>query len=161
MVNELLSPIGPAGDDLRALGSSLEVVERPAHECLRRSRAALIASGTATLEAAIVGTPMVVAYKVHPATAFLFRHVVRYRGPVAMANLIHAGLGSSERLVPELLQDQVEAGSLASALRNVSIEPQWSLLKERLAKTRSLLSGAGKPIDNAARAIERFLEARQ
>ncbi len=157
---ELLSPTGPCGADLRSLGEALSVVERPAHECLRRARAAIIASGTATLEAAIVGVPMLVAYKVHPATAFLFRHLIRYKGAVAMVNLIHGGLGSEERLVPELLQEQVNAGELASALRRVSTEPQWSLLRDRLAQTRSLLSGPGKPVQNAANAIENFLGAR-
>jgi lipid-A-disaccharide synthase len=160
IVRELLSLGGPAGSDLRALGTALEPVERPAHEVLRRAKAALIASGTATLEAAIVGVPMVVAYRVHPATAFLFRHLVRYRGPVAMVNLIHSGLGAEERVVPELLQDQVNQGELASALRRVATEPQWSLLRNRLARTRHLLSGAGRPIENAARAIEAFLAER-
>lgn len=160
VVTELLSPEGPCGADIKSLGAALTVLERPAHETLRRARAALIASGTATLEAAIVGTPMVVAYKVHAATAFLFRHVVRYKGAVAMANLIHCGLGSTDRLVPELLQEQVNPGELASALRGVASDPQWAQLKDRLALTRSLLSGAGRPIENAARAVENFLEAR-
>lgn len=157
----MLSISGPAGSELRALGAALETVEAPAHECLRRSKAALIASGTATLEAGIVGTPMVVAYRVHPATAFLFRHLVRYRGPVAMVNLIHGGLGAEERLVPEFLQEQVNAEELASALRRVAAEPQWSRLRDRLALTRSLLSGPGLPLDNAAKAVERFLAERR
>lgn len=152
----LLAAEGPCAEALRALGSALETSERPAHESLRRSRAALIASGTATLEAGIVGVPMVVAYKVHPATAFLFRHVIRYKGPIAMVNLIHGGFGTEKRLVPELLQDDVEPARLAAALREVAAEPEWPRLRGELARTRSLLSGEGRPIENAAAAIEAF-----
>lgn len=160
-VRELLSPRGPHGDAIRSLGSALVVEERPAHECLRHGRAAWIASGTATLEAAVVGTPMVVVYKVSATTAFLFRHVVRYRGPVAIVNLIHGGLGTTERVVPELLQEEVRADTLASAMREILAEPRWSSMRDQLARTRSLLAGAGRPIENAAVAIREFLKDRE
>lgn len=156
----LLSPEGPNGDSIRSLGSSLSVEERPAHEVLRHVRAAWIASGTATLEAGVVGTPMVVAYKVSATTAFIFKHVVRYQGAVAMVNLIHGGLGSRERLVPELLQEEVTGPALASAMRDILTETRWQSLRTALAGTRALLAGAGLPIDNAARAVLNFLSER-
>lgn len=158
VARNLLAPDGPCGNDIRSLGSALEPNERPAHESLRRSRAAIIASGTATLEAGIVGTPMVVAYKVNPTTAFIFRYVIRYKGPIAMVNLIHGGFGTDKRVVPELLQDDVEPARLASALREVASEPKWRELRACLAETRGLLSGEGNPIENAARSIEAFLQ---
>lgn len=160
LVRELLSASGPFGKELAELGSRFQVVEFPAHEVLRKSRAAWIASGTATLEAAIVGTPMVVAYKVSGTTAFIFRHLVRYQGAVAMVNLIHCGLGSKERAVVEVLQDDVVPELLATRMQETLAEPRWAQLKEKLAGTRGLLSGAGMPVDNAARAILSFLEAR-
>jgi len=157
LVKEYLSITGPFGDAIRSLGDSLILSERPAHEALRTAQAAWIASGTATLEAAVVGTPMVVAYKVSAGTAFIFRHLVRYRGPVAIVNLIHGGLGTSERLVPEILQDEVEPLQLASAMREVMHGSVWERQRERLAHTRGILSGQGRPLDNAVNAIERFL----
>ena len=159
-VKNCLSPVGDLGECIRSLGDSLAVSHAPAHESLRKARAAWIASGTATLEAAIVGTPMVVVYKVSPTTAFLFKHLVRYQGPIAMVNLIHAGLGSQERVVPEILQDQVEPFGLASAMRDLLLDEPWKKQQEILAKTRSLLSGAGKPVENAAQAIGKFIEER-
>jgi len=159
-VREALSPDGPNGDALAALGSRLRVVETAAHEVLRHARAAWIASGTATLEAGVVGVPMVVAYKVSAVTAFLFRRVVRYTGAVAMVNLIHGGLGSAERAVPEVLQDDVTPENLASALREVLREPRWSAMRDQLARTRALLQGEGLPVENAARAVAGFLEGR-
>jgi lipid-A-disaccharide synthase len=156
-VKECLRADGPFGDSIRSLGAALHIWEKPAHEILREARAAWIASGTATLEAAVVGVPMVVVYKVNAFTAFLFRNFIRYRGPVAMVNLIHCGLGSQERVVPELLQENVEPSRLVSAMREVMADPAWSAQKEMLARTRQLLQGEGHPVANAAQAIERFL----
>lgn len=153
---ECLSPDGPFSDSLRSLGSRLTVLEVPAHEVLRSSKAAWIASGTATLEAAIVGIPMVVAYKVSGTTAFIFKHLVRYTGAVAMVNLIHGGLNSSERAVTEILQDQVTPENLASSMRELLREPAWSTQRNRLAGTRALLSGSGLPVQNAANAVMKF-----
>lgn len=159
LARELLSAQGPHAGSLRALEGRFEVKETPAHEVLRRAQAAWIASGTATLEAAVVGTPMVVAYKVSGTTAFIFKHLVRYRGAVAMANLIHGGLNSEERTVTELLQGEVEPERLASSMRELLREPAWSKQKEKLALTRALLSGSGRPLDNAANAILRLAGA--
>lgn len=161
LVRNLLSDGGPFGDSIHSLGKAFQVHEKPAHEILRHSRAAWIASGTATLEAAVVGTPMVVVYKVNAFTAFLFRNFVGYKGPIAIVNLIHGGLGTEERMVPELLQHEVEPQHLASALRQVISEPEWTRQKERLAKTRSILQGEGLPVANAANAIRRFLQEKR
>ncbi|MGE3260557.1 MAG: lipid-A-disaccharide synthase [Bacteriovoracia bacterium] len=161
LVREFLSPDGPYGDSIRSLGAAFRVWEAPAHEILRKSRAAWIASGTATLEAAVVGTPMVVVYKVNSFTAFLFRNFVRYRGPIAIVNIIHEGLGTEERVVPEILQHDVEPFQLASSLREVMADPAWTRQKEKLAGTRALLQGQGHPVTNAAQAILRFLRERK
>jgi len=154
---ECLSLSGPFGEAIRSLGEKLHVVEVPAHEVLRRSKSAWIASGTATLEAAIVGTPMVVAYKVSNTTAFIFKHLVRYQGAVGMVNLIHGGLNSTERAVVEVLQNEVTPENLATRMRELLTEPGLSAQRTRLARTRSLLSGSGMPVQNAANAILKFV----
>lgn len=155
---DLLSPSGEFGKEIQSLGSNFRVVEQPSHEVLRTAKAAWIASGTATLEAGIVGIPMVVVYKVSAVTAFLFQHFVKYQGPVAIVNLIHGGLGTKERLVPEVLQDDVNPQELCSKMREVLQPNTWEKLKERLAETRSILQGQGSPTENAANAILQFLE---
>lgn len=160
-VRETLEKNGMYGDALRSLGDSFQVLEVPAFEVLRRSKAAWIASGTATLEAGIVGIPMVVAYKVSATTAFIFKHLVRYSGAVAMVNLIHGGLGGDVRAVPELLQKEVEPEPLASAMREVLREPTWIKMRDQLARTREILRGPGLPLDNAAQAIRNFLQERR
>lgn len=157
LARTLLDPAGALGENLKTLGDSLRVVETPAHETLRRARFAFVASGTATLETGIVGAPMVVLYKVAALSAFIFRHLVRYRGPVAMVNLIHKGIGSEERVVTELLQEQVNPENLASEGEKLLNGPDWERQRAILAGTRALLSGAGEPVGNAVARIRAFL----
>ncbi len=161
LARRALSLEGPSAAFLKELGDSLAVLEKPSHELLRASKLAIVASGTATLETAIVGVPMVVVYKVSPSTAFLFRHLVGYSGAIAMANLVHTGLGSVERVVPELLQESANPANIAkTALEFFENQVLWLQTKDRLAQTRSILSGTGSPTKNAADAMIRFLEKR-
>lgn len=85
-------------------GQSLDV--------LRASQVALIASGTATLEAGLVGTPMVIVYQVHVMTAFLARLLIRVPN-IGLVNII-----AEKSVVPELVQGDVQPPYLAAlALR--------------------------------------------
>ena len=86
----------PLVDDARAL--------------LRHARAAVVKSGTSTLEAALEDTPFVVAYRTSRITWEIARRVVQV-DHVALANLVAGG-----RVVPELLQDDVVPERLADAV---------------------------------------------
>jgi lipid-A-disaccharide synthase len=77
---------------------------------LRHSSAALVKSGTGTLEAALEGTPMVVAYRMSAPTWWVAKRLVRTES-VALPNLIARG-----RVVPEYLQRDAKARALADAL---------------------------------------------
>lgn len=77
---------------------------------LRASTAALVKSGTTTVEAALAGTPIVIAYRVNPLTYAIARRVVRVPH-IGMVNLL-AGRG----IVPEFVQGAVRPGALATAL---------------------------------------------
>lgn len=85
------------------------VGERPKLAAMQRARAALVASGTATLELALAGVPMVVAYKVSPLES-LARHWIRVPS-IVLPNLI---VGRS--VAPELLQEDCTPDGLAAAL---------------------------------------------
>jgi lipid-A-disaccharide synthase len=80
------------------------------HEALAAADLALVASGTATLEAALFKTPMVIAYRQSPLTWALMRPML-YLPYVGMPNIL-----AGERLVPELLQDEATPANLAGAL---------------------------------------------
>lgn len=104
---------------------------------LRHARAALVKSGTTTLEAALEATPFVVAYRTSRLTYFLARRLVRV-DHVALANLV-----AGRRLVPELIQDDATPGALASA-----VEPFLEEGKERAAVVgglRSVRESLGTP----------------
>lgn len=77
---------------------------------LAHAHVALVKSGTTTLETALAGVPMVIAYRTHPATYWLARRLVRVEH-VGLANLV-----AGRRIAPELLQDDATAGALAEAL---------------------------------------------
>jgi lipid-A-disaccharide synthase len=80
---------------------------------LYHSRAAIVASGTATVEAAIMSTPFVMVYRVTPLTYALGKP--RIKVPYfAMVNLI-----AGEKIVPELVQDDFTAGNVVAELRKV------------------------------------------
>ena len=87
------------------------------HEALAAADLALVASGTATLEAALFKTPMVIAYRQSPLTWALMRSML-YLPYVGMPNIL-----AGERLVPELLQEQATPAALAGALLALLRDP--------------------------------------
>src|SRR5262245_14644798 len=80
------------------------------HEALAAADLALVASGTATLEAALFKTPMVIAYRQAPLSFRLMRAML-YLPYVGMPNIL-----AGEKLVPELLQDEATPAALSAAL---------------------------------------------
>jgi lipid-A-disaccharide synthase len=83
------------------------------HEALEAADLALVASGTATLEAALFKTPMVITYRQSPITSALGRALF-YLPYVGLPNVL-----AGEFLVPELLQDRATPAALAEALLNL------------------------------------------
>jgi lipid-A-disaccharide synthase len=80
------------------------------HEALAAADIALVASGTATLETALIKTPMVIAYKQSPFTWALMRRML-YLPHIGLPNIL-----AGEYLVPEFVQDKATPGNLAGAL---------------------------------------------
>lgn len=84
-----------------------------AHEALAAADVALVASGTATLEAALLRRPMVVTYRAHKWSVAIARRLIKIPY-VALPNIL-----AGEFLVPELLQEDATAENLAQALQNL------------------------------------------
>jgi lipid-A-disaccharide synthase len=116
-----------------------EILRDDPSRLLAAADAALVKSGTTTLEAALSGTPMVVAYKVHPLTYQLAQRV----RTVAWVSLVNLVVGSE--VVPELLQDRAEAEPLAAALRPLldPNDPRTRAQYEGLALVRRRLGEPG------------------
>jgi lipid-A-disaccharide synthase len=116
---------------------------------LRHARAALVKSGTSTLEAALEATPHVVAYRTHPVTFAVGRRLLRVPH-VSLTNLV----GGSE-VVPELLQGRATADALARALAPLLEEtPARARQLEGLAGVRRALGTAGASARVAAVAAD-------
>jgi lipid-A-disaccharide synthase len=119
-----------------------------AQAALFHARASIVASGTATVEAALIGNPFVVVYRVSPLTYAIAKRVVKVPH-VAMVNLI-----AQKRLIPELIQNEFTASNIVKELMPLLPDgpPRQSMMKE-LAELRGLLrSGATsgtKPVQGA------------
>ena len=127
----------------------------PDRRGLAYARAAVVASGTATVEAAMMGTPMVVVYRVSPVTWRVGRPLVHVKN-FAMVNLI-----AGEQVVPELIQANFTAENVAAKLREILPDgPVREKMKADLAQVRARLksgSDSGSAADRAADAVLRTL----
>ena len=97
---------------LHAANADIRLLRGQADEALAAADAALVASGTATLQALLHGTPMVVAYRLAPLTAFIARDL----GLVKLTHFSLPNLLAGEPLVPEFFQGEVQPEQLAAAL---------------------------------------------
>jgi len=129
-------------------GPAVRVIEGETRDVLTWSRCAIASSGTATVEAALLGTPMVVVYRVSPATAFIARRLVRLPF-FSMVNLI-----LERRAVPELIQEGFTAEKLAGEVRRLLASPEvCEAMKRALEEVRTRLASP-----SPAGAIERAAE---
>ncbi len=128
-------------------GLPVKMVE-DARAALFHARASVVASGTATVEAALIGNPFIVVYRVSPLTYEIARRVVKVPF-VAMANLIAGKL-----VVPELIQNAFTAANIVRQIEPLLPDGplRESMIKE-LAHIRGLLTprpaGAGDEIETA------------
>jgi lipid-A-disaccharide synthase len=118
---------------------------------LAHSRAAIVASGTATVEAALMETPFVMVYRVTALTYLLGRSTVKVPH-FAMPNLI-----AGERIVSELVQHDFTPENALAELTKIIPDglPRENML-QGLRRVRTLLRGDGgsqDPIERAARAV--------
>jgi lipid-A-disaccharide synthase len=135
---------------VRAAGAVVRLLDRSADTVLAAADAALVASGTATLQTLLYGCPMVVAYRVAPLTAFVAREL----GLVKVRHVSQPNLLAGEELVPEFLQEAVTAPALAAALK-VALEDKErrALLQQRFRSIHLQLRQGG-----AARAAQCILD---
>ena len=116
---------------------AVEIVDGKARELLLRADCATVASGTATLEAALAGCPTVLAYKVGRLLAWFARRVIKGIGHVGLANIIAEKAGI-ECPMPELLQEDFTAEALAERLKAYLTDEKSR--KEASAKLQSAVA---------------------
>jgi len=134
-------------------GSPVKVIEGESWDAMAHSDLALAASGTVTVEAALLGTPMVTFYKVTTASWLAGKFLVDVPF-YSMVNLI-----AGRAVVPELMQGQMTGANLArEARRLLADSTARSEMRAGLAEVREKLSGRMGAPARAALAIQEILE---
>jgi lipid-A-disaccharide synthase len=132
---------------------AVQVIQGRTHEVMRAADFLLAVSGTVTLEAAILETPMLITYRLGPVSAWLARLLIRVPF-VGLPNLV-----AERAIVPELLQRDATPGRLAATALDVlrSLGRQGAM-RAALADVRRRLGEPGA-LDRAAREIVLLLPA--
>jgi lipid-A-disaccharide synthase len=127
-----------------ALQPPVTIVENATYDLLGAADVVIISSGTATVEAALIGVPMVVIYRVAPFTAWVVRHLARTTH-FAMVNLL-----AGREIVPELIQDDFTPERLTQETERLLDSPERrEAMRRELALVREKLGPPGA-IDRAA-----------
>ena len=129
------------------VGVKLKVVAGETYNALAAADAAIVSSGTATVEAALLDAPMVVVYRVSPLTAALAKPLVR-TPYFAMVNLI-----AEKQVVPELVQGEFTPEKVAGEALRLLQEPKArAAIRSGLAEVRAKLGPPGA-VERAADTI--------
>jgi lipid-A-disaccharide synthase len=133
--------------------SPIRVIEGESWDAMGHADLALAASGTVTVEAALLGTPMITFYKVTPASWTIGRMLVNVPF-YSMVNLI-----AGRAVVPELIQGRMTGERIAQEAHRLLTDPlACEQMRAGLAEVREKLSGGGNAPQRAAAIIQEILE---
>jgi lipid-A-disaccharide synthase len=136
--------------------AGLKPIVCPAYQVMHFSDLVLVTSGTATLESLCFGVPMVVLYRTGYLNYMIGKRLVKLRN-IALANIVSVGLHAETQVVPELLQEQVNALEISLEARKILEEPQVeSAMRQKLLEARSRLS-ADSPSRHVASVLLEYL----
>ncbi len=133
-----------------------------ARELLLQADCAVVASGTATLEAALARCPTVLVYRVGRLLAWFARRVVKGVRHVGLANIVWEKCrsadvrtaASAEEPMPELLQERFTAANVRAYLERWLSDPEArAAARRRLDASMALLGGAGDPLGRVVEAL--------
>jgi lipid-A-disaccharide synthase len=127
---------------------NLKLVHHQTYDLLNCADAALVTSGTATLETALFDVPQVVCYKANPISYQIGKRLVNVKY-ISLVNLI-----ADEKIVPELIQDQLNAKTLDRALQEIIQNKANIVAGYQKVKLKLGESGASKRV---AKAIYAYL----
>ncbi|MFV0306047.1 MAG: lipid-A-disaccharide synthase, partial [Moheibacter sp.] len=119
-------------------GNGVKVIFGETYDLLRCSEAALVTSGTATLETALLNIPEVVCYKGSRISYEIGKRVVKYIQYISLVNLI-----MDREVVKELIQNELNSKNLTIELTKILNEPTRSKILNDYKELRKKLGGAG------------------
>ena len=136
-------PVAPTVSDpvrqiVSGFSGTLKVVDQQSLTALCAADFAWVASGTATLEAGLIGTPMVIAYRVNRLTAWLAKRLLKVPH-IGLINIV-----AGRRIVPELLQDAVSPRAMADlALSPLRDPAENRRIRDELTALRATMGEGG------------------
>ncbi len=120
-----------------AAGPAVHVLEGKSSELLYVSDAAVVASGSATLEAAITGTPMIIVYRVSPLSWAIARRVVEI-DTIGLVNIV-----AGKKIVSEYLQNDIDPVKISDELSELLFDEQRR--RELIAELNLVEDSLGRP----------------
>jgi lipid-A-disaccharide synthase len=131
--------------------SHIKAIQGEASEVMAVCDILMVASGTATLQAAIIGVPMAIVYKVAPLTYWIGKRLLKIK-MIGLVNII-----AGENFIPELIQEDASPEKIAGTILDLFKSPDRIRdMKHKLGLIRSKLTDR-KASDRAADAILRLL----
>jgi len=139
-------------DRLRAIADDRDrILTEDAYEAMAFSDLVLSACGTANLEAALLGTPLIAFYRLSPLTYYPFRRLVKIKD-YSIVNIL-----AGKRIIPELIQSRFSADELAlEASRLLQSGEQRAEMKAEFLRLRRLLGDDNAPA-NVAGELEKLV----
>ena len=130
----------------------IKILTQDAYDALAASDLALSACGTANLEAALLGTPVVAFYRLSPLTYYAGVRLVRLRN-YSIVNIL-----AGQQVIPELIQKQFSVKNILKKLRKIMADEEIrNEMKENFRKIRALL-GEESASRNAAGELANLIE---
>ncbi len=152
-------PVAPTlkmADLQKTFPENVELVAGDSFGVRRWADLALITSGTATLETALLGVPFCLFYKVSRSSSFVFKYVAKYTGWIGMPNVL-----LKKEIAPEFFQEKATAQNLVSYCKKaIENEAYRNLQREELLRCRKIL-GSGNAIEKASNRMIRFISERK
>jgi lipid-A-disaccharide synthase len=128
----------------------VRVVEGRAYDVLRASDAAIVTSGTATLETGLMAVPMVIVYRISALNYFILTKLVRGVESVGLVNIV-----AGKRIAPELIQKECTPENIAKAIEALLRDPVYAQQnRDELISMRARLGDAGASTRAAAVVLE-------
>jgi lipid-A-disaccharide synthase len=139
-------------DNFLAAFPQVRAIRNRTYELLTQAKAALVTSGTATLETALFGVPQVVCYKGSKVSYQIAKRLVKIKY-ISLVNLI-----MDKEVVKELIQQELNTENAVRELKEILDNPGKKLqIQQDYAALKHLLSKGGHASANAARSIYQFL----
>ena len=147
-------PLAPTIDSnfvstfLDKAGARVKLFKGDIYKALSVCRVGMVSSGTATLQLAMAGVPMVIAYRISPISYWIARKVVRVRH-IGLVNLV-----AGKEVAPELIQDEVTGENLAKALLPMLRTAHREKVMRNLNMVREALGRGGASQKTAELALD-------